>query len=139
MISFTTYLFASLWPGLAVWSVLYVSDYYLTLTCARLYQDGAREKIAFEGSYEITPYFQPDIDSLRMLSGRFVAALLWSGALLAATRWFSEQSTSTLYQAVLGAMLLLELTIHIRHFRNLFLFSCDGEFRRRARTDRVFP
>lgn len=116
------YLFESLWPGLAFWFVLYISDYYLTLICARLYQRGVREKIEFEGSYEITPYFQADIDSLRAISPRFIAALLWTEVWLAATWWFSWQSTIALYQIVFGAMVSVELTIHIRHFRNLFLF-----------------
>ena len=87
-----------------------------------LYQRGVREKIEFEGSYEITPYFQADIDSLRAISPRFIAALLWTEAWLAATWWFSWQSTIALYQMVFGAMVSVELAVHVRHFRNLFLF-----------------
>ena len=67
-----------LWPGLIAWTVLYISDYSLTIMCARLYQAGANQKMAFEGSYEITPYYQRDINSLRRLSPRFFAALLLS-------------------------------------------------------------
>jgi hypothetical protein len=122
MTGIDNYFFESLWPGLAFWAVLYISDYYLTLTCARLYQRGVREKIEFEGSYEITPYFQADIDSLRAISPRFIAALLWTEVWLAATWWFSWQSTIALYQMVFGAMVSVELAVHIRHFRNLFLF-----------------
>ena len=115
-------LFDSLWPGLTFWSILYISDYYLTLACARLYRAGVQEKIVLQGSYEITPYFQSDIDSLRSLSPRFLAAFLWTTALLSAVWWLSLQSTPVMYQVVLGAMLSLESAIHIRHFRNLFLF-----------------
>jgi hypothetical protein len=122
MTGLDTYFFESLWPGLAFWGVLYISDYYLTLKCARLYQRRVREKIEFEGSYEITPYFQADIDSLRAISPRFIAALLWTEVWLAATWWFSRQSTIALYQIVFGAVVSVELAIHIRHFRNLFLF-----------------
>ena len=53
-----------LWPGLLAWTVLYISDYSLTIMCARLYQAGANQKMAFEGSYEITPYYQRDINAL---------------------------------------------------------------------------
>jgi hypothetical protein len=70
------------WAGLAIWAALFVSDYALTITCARLYQGNVRDKIAFEGSYEITPYFQRDIDSLRRVSPRFVLSLLWSSVVL---------------------------------------------------------
>jgi hypothetical protein len=55
----------NLWSGLAVWTALYASDYSLTLACARMYRHGVGEKIVFEGSYELTPYFQPDIDALK--------------------------------------------------------------------------
>ena len=67
-----------LWLGPMVWAVLYISDYYLTLTCARLYQAGAREKMAFEGSYEITPFYQTEIDALRRVSPRFILILVIS-------------------------------------------------------------
>jgi hypothetical protein len=122
MTGFDTYFFERLWPGLTLWGVLYISDYYLTLTCARLYQRGVREKLQLEGSYEITPYFQADIDSLRAISPRFIAAWLWTEAWLAATWWLSWQSAIVLYQMVFGALVSVELAVHIRHFRNLFLF-----------------
>ena len=124
--NFANPLFDTLWPGLILWGILYISDYYLTLACARLYRAGVQEKIVLEGSYEITPYFQPDIDSLRRLSPRFLAAFVWTLALLSAIWWFSLQSTPVMYQAVLGAMLSLESAIHVRHFRNLFLFRASS-------------
>jgi hypothetical protein len=61
-------MFATPWPGLFVWVVLFISDYTMTLICARMYQAGAKEKLVIEGSYEITPYFQKDIDSLKVVS-----------------------------------------------------------------------
>jgi hypothetical protein len=122
MTSVDSYFFERLWPGLVFWGGLYISDYYLTLVCARLYQNGARNKLALEGSYEITPYFQADIDSLRAISPRFIAAFLWTEAWLAATWWLSQQSTFSFYEIVFGSMVSVELAIHIRHFRNLFLF-----------------
>ena len=50
------------WPGMVLWALLYVSDYALTITCARLYKQ--QQTIAFEGSYEITPFYQRDIEIL---------------------------------------------------------------------------
>lgn len=115
-------LFDGLWPGLAVWGVLYVSDYAFTLKCARLYQSGVKEKIVFEGSFEITPYFQADIDSLRVVSPRFVAAMAVACAYLGAIWWLAGISDARLYQFILGSMTLSELAIHVRHVRNFFLF-----------------
>ena len=87
MTSLGTFLVDNLWPGMVVWSVLYISDYSLTLACARLYRRGVSARIVFEGSFEITPYFQSDIDSLKVVSPRFVAAMLLTWVYLAAV-WF---------------------------------------------------
>jgi hypothetical protein len=122
MLDYQSFFFASLWPGLIAWCIFYISDYYLTLICARLYRSGVSEKIILEGSYELTPYFQRDIDSLNFFSMRFLGALLWSVMSLAMTWWFSLQSTRVFYQVILGALISIELAVHVRHFRNLFLF-----------------
>jgi len=119
-----------LWPGLVLWIALYISDYSLTLTCARLYQNGVREKIAYEGSYEITPYFQRDIDSLRRVSPRFIGALLAIAALLSVLWRLVPETGSAPYAFLLGVLISIQLTIHIRHLRNLFTF-------RAAMTDAV--
>ena len=55
-------------------AALFISDYVLTLACARLYR--GQDKIVFEGSYEITSTDQADVDALRKVSPRFVAR--WS-------------------------------------------------------------
>jgi hypothetical protein len=123
------------WAGLAVWAALFVSDYALTITCARLYQNGVRDKIVFEGSYEITPYFQRDIDSLRRLSPRFVLALLWSSVVLFVLWRLVGQSTPEMYSFFLGAMILVQLAIHMRHFRNLFLFRAAASDAVRGRIE----
>jgi hypothetical protein len=115
---------ASPLPGLILWAILYTSDLLLTMTCARLYQNGARQFVVFEGSYEITPYYQDDVDRLRVFSPRFFAALAATcGVQL--LMWYLTMRALMLpdvYVFALGAMILVELTIHIRHVRNLFLF-----------------
>lgn len=114
--------FSSLWPGLTVWAVLYIGDYYLTIRCARLYRAKVREMIGCDGSYEITPYFQRDIDSLKRVSPRFLVMLVLNCALLAVVWFMSEQSPLGLYRFALGVLVLLQLTIHMRHLRNLHLY-----------------
>jgi hypothetical protein len=113
--------FEHAWPGMVVWSLLYVSDYALTITCARLY--GRQKTIVFEGSYEITPFFQRDINSLRIVSPRFVFVLLLTLGFLGFL-WILNQSSPApeLWQFVLGALIGIQLAVHTRHFRNLFLF-----------------
>ena len=117
-----TFLLDNLWPGMLVWSVLFISDYSLTLACARLYRRGVQERIVFEGSFEITPYFQSDIDSLKVVSPRFLGAMLLAWVYLAAVWFLAGQSLPHLYEFVLGALISSQLAVHVRHFRNLFLF-----------------
>jgi hypothetical protein len=61
----------NLWVCLLTWLVLYISDYYLTIWGAHLYRSGAQEHIVYEGSYELTPQFQKDIDALKLFSLNF--------------------------------------------------------------------
>lgn len=106
---------------MALWSLLYISDYALTLACARLYR--MQEKIVFEGSYELTPFFQKDINSLRVISPRFVAILLLTVGMMGFLWILTKQSAAPqLYQFALGCLIVVQLTIHVRHLRNLFLF-----------------
>src|SRR5262245_6561070 len=109
----------SVWLGPSLWVALYASDYFLTIACARRYQ--AQDKIVFEGSYEITPLFQADVNALRRLSPRFVIALLATTGYVFVVQRIDGPS-SGLYLGVLGAMVITELTVHIRHLRNWFMF-----------------
>jgi hypothetical protein len=114
------FFFDHLWPGPLVWALFYISDYTLTIMCARLYQ--AQKTIAFEGSYEITPIFQRDVNALRKISPRFVLILLLASSLLGILWVVSEQSTPEVYQFALGLLIGVQLAIHMRHLRNLALF-----------------
>jgi hypothetical protein len=89
--------------------------------CARLYR--AQDKLVFEGSYEITPMFQADINALRRISPRFVVLLIVTTGYV----WFMRAPLSgspyDSYPMLLGVMFLLEATVHARHFRNWFQFK----------------
>ncbi|HEY6385585.1 MAG TPA: hypothetical protein VIX91_07880 [Candidatus Acidoferrum sp.] len=117
----SNFFFEHAWPGMVLWGLLYVSDYALTITCARLYRQ--QETIAFEGSYEITPFYQRDIDSLRVVSPRFIFILLLTLGFLGFLWILNESSPAPeLWQFVLGALVGGQLAVHMRHFRNLVLF-----------------
>ncbi len=110
----SSFFFNTLWPGLAAWSVLFISDYVLTIMFARLYRAGVSEKLVLEGSYEITPYSQRDIDSLRLVSPRFLAMLLLGAVMLTAVWLLAGQSLPGLYNFTLGSMIPVQLTVHTR-------------------------
>jgi hypothetical protein len=113
---------AHLWLGLVIWTVIYCSDYFLTITCARMYRKGVRERIGFEGSYEITPYYQQDVDALRKLSPRFIKALLFALVMLSLIWWISRQTSPAFYLFAIGAPILVEVPVHVRHLKNFFFF-----------------
>jgi hypothetical protein len=114
------FLFEHAWPGMVVWGLFYVSDYALTTVCARLY--GRQKTIVFEGSYEITPFYQRDIDSLRVVSPRFIFILLLTLGGLGFLWILNESSPAPeLWQFVLGALVGVQLAVHMRHLRNLVL------------------
>src|SRR6266849_7562479 len=82
-------MFDNPWFALAAWLLSYVADYFLTLYSARIYREGARDHFAFEGSLELTPYYQADIDRLRRVSPRFILAVLLSVVVLELVWWLS--------------------------------------------------
>jgi hypothetical protein len=118
----TNVLLSSPWPGMVIWVALYISDYALTLKCARLYRRAASEKIELEGSFEITPYYQNDVDALRTISPRFLTALVLSVMYLAVLWWLALATQPAFYEFVIGMLVSTELAVHHRHIRNLFLF-----------------
>src|SRR5690242_9638751 len=105
------------WLGLALWLGSYIADYYLTLYSARLYRAGGKEHFAFEGSLELTPYYQRDIDSLRRVSLRFILALLIS-ALLMEIVWYLANivvGLPLLFEFLVGGLVLREAAVILRH------------------------
>ena len=113
--------FEHAWPGMAVWGLLFISDYTFTIVCARLYR--RQSTIVFEGSYEITPFYQRDIDALRAVSPRFIFTfLLVLGAV--GFIWVLNEGSPIpeLWQFILGALIGPQLFVHLRHIRNFVLF-----------------
>jgi hypothetical protein len=114
--------FESMWMGPMLWASLSICDYLLTISCARMYR--AQDKIVFEGSYELTPHFQADVDALRRISPHFLLVLAASTGCVLLVRLIAYLSPalSQLYVVVLGAMVLIQATVHVRHLRNWFIF-----------------
>ena len=115
------WLVTSPWYGIILWIILYTSDYYLTLYSAR----GFREigHFQFEGSFELTPQYQKDIDHLRPVSRLHMILLLGYSALIFVIWWITRLSMylEWSYPLYLGMFLLLEVAIHLRHLRNVAL------------------
>ena len=109
------------WPGVILWIILYISDYYLTLSSAQ----GFREigHFQFEGSFELTPQYQKDVDALKPVSRLHITLLILYSLLILFIWWFTQYFfyLHGAYLLYLGMFLLLETAVHIRHLRNIFL------------------
>lgn len=112
------------WFATIAWAITFISDYYLTIYGARLYQAGIKDYITYEGSYELTPAFQHDIDSFKLFSSRFVRQLILSLMVIWAFWWVSVQlmKWSSLFAFFTGGLILREFAIHMRHIRNIATF-----------------
>lgn len=105
-------------PGMLLWAALYISDYYMTLAAARGYKDIGVFK--FEKSFELTPQFQKDIDGQSRISRRHIL-YLFAYTIIIPVFWFLGVRIlrmDWLYSFLIGALLLLEVAVHMRHFRN---------------------
>ncbi len=115
------------WTGPLLWLFLYISDYTLTFICARMYK--CQNVIRIEGSYELNPMFQKDINNLKRLSPTFIFFLFFITLLLYALHYLfvKRSSDQEYYLFILGATVLGQLTIHIRHLHNWLLYrNCTG-------------
>jgi len=114
----------NIWLILVIWSFIYLMDYYLTITFARKYKAHLSTYVYFEGSLELTPEFQKDVDALRRISPRFVMRWLISVVGIYAIWWLSVVSLRQpqFFYFLVGALVLREATVHLRHIRNLALY-----------------
>ncbi len=114
------------WLGPLATVVVFVSDYYLTIRSARLYHAGGKDHMEVEGSYELNPTYEADVDSLRLLSPRLFLTMVLTTALLVGV-WILSVSWESpfpveAYFFALGAFVCLQGPIHVRHTQNLVLF-----------------
>jgi len=120
--------------GIALWVAIYISDYYLTIYGAAIYRAHIKEFLELEGSYELTPQFQDDIDKLRKLSPQFIHALsistlalilVWYAAVWVSRLWYFN--IDWVYIFFFGALFMREVMVHMRHFDILFRYRLIRE------------
>lgn len=115
------FLFDTFGIPVVLWVVLYISDYYLTIWGAYLYAHGAQAHFSLEGSYELNPFYEKDINLLRTISPRFLIYLFASTVVLLIVRGLTRD-LPFLFIFLSGGLLLLEVFVHFRHIRNIVLF-----------------
>ena len=108
-------------PGVILWIILYISDYYLTIYSAHGFREVGH--FQFEGSFELTPQYQKDIDALKPISRRHIILLILYSLLIIFIWWLTKRLLffPWTYLLYLGMFLLIEVAVHMRHVRNISL------------------
>lgn len=118
-----------LWVALLIWVTVYALDYAMTIRGARLYDATGKTYVTFEGSYELTPYYQKDIDALRPVSIRFVVMLGVSSVAIGLV-WLLSIRIVFIPQAfsfLMGGLLLRQAVVLMRHANNIWLYRYFGK------------
>jgi hypothetical protein len=115
------WLAASPSPGVILWMILYISDYYLTIYSARGFRETGH--FQFEDSFELTPQYQEDINVLKPISKLHITLLILYSLLIVLIWWFTKRILffPWTYLFYLGMFLLLEVAVYLRHLRNVSL------------------
>ena len=108
------------WPGVILWVILYISDYYLTIYSARGF--GQIRHFQFE-VFELTPLFQKEVRARKPVSRVHITLLIVYSLLIVFLWWFMQRLLffPWTYLLYLGMFILLEVAVHVRHLRNISL------------------
>ncbi len=113
------YLLTHPWLPALLWIILYTSDYYLTLWGAKLYR--RQSFYVYEGSYELTPQYQEDVDKQKRISASFITWLIAGAAILLLCGNVTD-NTPQYYGALVGWFLVPEVMVHTRHLENILTY-----------------
>lgn len=121
-------LIQNVWIILLLWSFVYLGDYFLTIYSAKKFRDQLSDHYEFERSFELNPIFEKDVNRLRTISPRHIIFWLLTSFLFFLLRWTTNLSNiPQLFYFMFGALFLLEIAIHLRHFRNIAIIKSYAE------------
>ena len=115
-----SYLLSRPWLVAAIWAVLYASDYYLTIWGAKLRE--AQDVLATEGSYELNPFFQKDVDRKRLVGRAFLIWLILGAVVLVGAGYLVDEPRKA-YGFIAGMFVLPHLCVLRRHVSNIVLLK----------------
>ena len=118
------YQFNDLPAALVLWVIVYLCDYFLTIHGNSLRLKYAKDHIGMDGSYELNPYYQKDIDTNNRLSRRFILMLVLFIVWLI-LMWYCANilKVPEVFSAATGYLILMELPILERHIQNISQFN----------------
>ena len=118
------YQFNNLPVALALWVIVYLFDYFLTLHGNQLRAKYAKAHIGMDGSYELNPYYQREIDANKRVSLRFILMLVLFIVWLIVVWYLADAlKAPEVFSAATGYLILMELPILERHVQNISQFN----------------
>jgi len=109
-------LVANPWLVALCWGMLSLFDFSATMIYSKAYREFLSASITYEGGMELNPAFEKDVQKLRWFSPRYILSLLVVGFLVTFIGgWFP----SLAFELLAGMVLLLVLSIDLRHIENL--------------------
>ncbi|MFX1485142.1 MAG: hypothetical protein ACFFCP_18330, partial [Promethearchaeota archaeon] len=96
----------------------------MTILFAKRHKKYLHIHVSYEGSLELNPDFQNDIDELRLVSPQFIKRLFILLIFLCLLWWLSIVTFDLpqFFSVIVGAFLLQEAVVHLRHIRNLSMY-----------------
>jgi hypothetical protein len=119
-----SFLVEQAWFGPLLVAGLSLLDYRLSVVGLRWYRQGADRHYDLEGSYELNPPFETDVEALRPVSPKHLIAVVRMVAIILAA-WFLTVFADRwqgVYVGVVGFFVLTQVPAHIRHIQNIALF-----------------
>jgi hypothetical protein len=116
--------FNNLPVAIVLWVFVYSCDFFLTLYGNQLRTKYAAAHIGMDGSYELNPFFQRDVNANKKASRRFLFMLALFSLWLV-FMWVGAQAIRRpeVFSISAGYLLLMEVPILERHVQNVSLFN----------------
>lgn len=118
------YFLQNFWPCAVLTAVLLISDYYLSLWQSKLYHSGAKEVVTIDGGIELNPQWQKDINKITKLNIRHILQVILFIIILWLVWTLAKMGPDMKpFEFVFGSIVLVQLFIHLRHIKGLYLYS----------------
>jgi hypothetical protein len=121
---FEDVIFRNLWLVIPIWLLVSFLDHYFTFLAAREYKAGGKEHFLVEGSLELSPFHQKDVDAGRLYSPRALLVESIAIAVIVAfwIGWRTSKDPGALafMQFLIGGFIVVRLRIASGNARMFF-------------------
>jgi hypothetical protein len=113
------------WLSIIIGDLLILSDFWLTITGAKLHKNFVAKYIYYEKGYELNPNFENEIAQNRWISRKLIVNMLFLSIYLAFLGFLSEKilPIQTIFEFLIGGLLLSRIDLVLLHLQNIWFFT----------------